>query len=341
MSKDTPTAEKLAITDAWLIKLDKAAGNISLMVEEDQTVYFNRIIDNPVAMWKALQTTHMQKRPRAHFNTYDDLFSIRKQEEESLQSLINRVEQSVTQIKNLHPEGFTLVELDSELASMALIRALPEDKVMTRSKTYQATPPVTVVPAKVQPKSKSTRSTKLIEEEQSEEEEEEEKPKPKGRGKRPGKVVVAERGKGKGKARGGVKISGKSVDEEGPSVPGEKKGKSKKTSVQRLAEDIESEEAEQILEVLGISVAPPRRLPAVSVNPQPISAPLVSGHVCRVTSVSVAVPPKLPLYDLGSSSASVFVSLPKLSSKDFTGASVLDSLSIGAGCKGIARTIHI
>ncbi|KAF9456118.1 hypothetical protein BDZ94DRAFT_1327190 [Collybia nuda] len=86
-----------------------------------------------------------------------------------------------------------------------------------------------------------------------------------------------------------------------------------------------------MLEDSGISVAPPRRLPAVSVNPQPISAPLVSGHVCRVTSVSVAVSPKLPLHDLGSSSASVFVSLPKLSSKDFTGASVLDSLSIGAG----------
>ncbi|KAF9455448.1 hypothetical protein BDZ94DRAFT_1139675, partial [Collybia nuda] len=53
--------------------------------------------------------------------------TIRKQEYETLQSLMNRVEESISVIQNLRPESFTMVELDSELASMALIRALPED----------------------------------------------------------------------------------------------------------------------------------------------------------------------------------------------------------------------
>ncbi|TFK16352.1 hypothetical protein FA15DRAFT_551132, partial [Coprinopsis marcescibilis] len=47
---------------------------------------------------------------------YDDLFSVRKRENESLQALINRVDDPMQQIRNLRP-----------LASMALIRALPDE----------------------------------------------------------------------------------------------------------------------------------------------------------------------------------------------------------------------
>jgi hypothetical protein len=51
------------------------------------------------------------------FNAYDELFSIRKLEEESLQSLINRVETAKRSIKELRPSTFTLDMLDDELAS--------------------------------------------------------------------------------------------------------------------------------------------------------------------------------------------------------------------------------
>ncbi|PFH44982.1 hypothetical protein AMATHDRAFT_164154 [Amanita thiersii Skay4041] len=84
-------------------------------------------IDNPVKMWTALESVHLQKKPGAHFNAYGDLFSIRKEDNESLQSLMNRVETAITKIKDLHPKDFTLDSLDSELASMTLIRALPEE----------------------------------------------------------------------------------------------------------------------------------------------------------------------------------------------------------------------
>jgi hypothetical protein len=97
------------------------------MVEQEQRVHFSGIQDDPVKMWQALEAVHHQKKPGMHFNAYDDLFSIWKLEEEPLQSLINRVEDCKKRIKELRPPNFTLEMLDDELASMALIRALPDD----------------------------------------------------------------------------------------------------------------------------------------------------------------------------------------------------------------------
>ncbi|EKM73242.1 hypothetical protein AGABI1DRAFT_135259, partial [Agaricus bisporus var. burnettii JB137-S8] len=97
------------------------------MVEQEQRIHFQGIQDSPVKMWEALEAVHRQKRAGMRFNAYDDLFSIRKLEEESLQSLINRVESSKRKIKELRPSSFTLEQLDDELASMALIRALPDE----------------------------------------------------------------------------------------------------------------------------------------------------------------------------------------------------------------------
>jgi len=69
----------------------------------------------------------MQKQSGTRFNAYDDQFSIRKHEEEDLQSLINCVDDAVHCICDLWSIGFTLDKLDDELATMALIRALPDD----------------------------------------------------------------------------------------------------------------------------------------------------------------------------------------------------------------------
>ena len=98
-----------------------------LMVDNTQRVHFRGIKDDPVKMWGALKEVHMQKRPGTRFNAYDDLFSIRKREEEDLQSLINRVDDALHRIRDLRTTAFTLDKLDDELGAMALIRALPED----------------------------------------------------------------------------------------------------------------------------------------------------------------------------------------------------------------------
>src|SRR6266567_250769 len=61
------------------------------------------------------------------FNAYDDLFSIRKQDDETLVGLGVRIEKAMQTIQNLRSSKFTIEQLDEELQCMALIRALPEE----------------------------------------------------------------------------------------------------------------------------------------------------------------------------------------------------------------------
>ena len=51
-----------------------------------------------------------------------------KNENEPLQSLINRVENIIKNIKDLHPNNFNLKFLDEKLTSMLFIGALPAEK---------------------------------------------------------------------------------------------------------------------------------------------------------------------------------------------------------------------
>lgn len=113
--------------DEWDEKKEKAAGYIYLMVESSQTVHLKDSDGDPVAMWNKLKTVHLQQKPGARFNAYDDLFSIRKLEEETLQSLASRVDAAMQHIQNLRPTDHDLIKLDEELICMAMIRALPED----------------------------------------------------------------------------------------------------------------------------------------------------------------------------------------------------------------------
>ena len=78
-------------------------------------------------MWQLLEAAHLSKKPGAHFNAYDDLFSIRKQDSESLVDLGVRIEKAMQAIQNLWPVGFTIEQLDEELQCMALVCALPDE----------------------------------------------------------------------------------------------------------------------------------------------------------------------------------------------------------------------
>ena len=73
-SPDKPTAEELRAEDKWEDKQMKAAGELFLNVLPDQRTHFAGLEDDPVAMWAALEKVHLQKRPGARFNAYDDLF---------------------------------------------------------------------------------------------------------------------------------------------------------------------------------------------------------------------------------------------------------------------------
>ncbi|KAJ7926413.1 hypothetical protein B0H13DRAFT_1497174, partial [Mycena leptocephala] len=78
-------------------------------------------------MWTALEKKHRQKKPGARFAAYNALFSIHKDPDETLTALMGRVDDAVSLIQDLRPAAHTLDDLDGELASMAMIRALPEE----------------------------------------------------------------------------------------------------------------------------------------------------------------------------------------------------------------------
>jgi hypothetical protein len=72
-------------------------------VEENQKIHFVMILDDPVKMWAALAAVHLQKRSGACFNAYDNLFLIRKQEDETLQLFMNRVDTAINHIHSTLP----------------------------------------------------------------------------------------------------------------------------------------------------------------------------------------------------------------------------------------------
>jgi hypothetical protein len=111
----------------WKKRAQKAAGELFLSVEQDQKSHFHSILSDPILIWTTLRDAHMSKKPGARFNAYDNLFSIRKQPNESLQALYARIDTAMQNIQDLRPDSFTLKKLDDELHSMALIRSLPDE----------------------------------------------------------------------------------------------------------------------------------------------------------------------------------------------------------------------
>ena len=115
----------------WDIKADKAAGELYLSCSVEQRTHIEAVQDDPVKIWTTLASTHLQKRPGARFNAWDDFFSIRKLPEESLSTLIARIEDGMAKVQELRPtdstKAYTIKELDEELVCMAMVRSLGEE----------------------------------------------------------------------------------------------------------------------------------------------------------------------------------------------------------------------
>ena len=122
-----PSSSNIEEYQKWRERADKAAGDIYLSIEDDQKHHLGGILDEPKKMWELLEQGNQSKKPGTRFNAYNDLFSVRKQDNEGLEELIARIAEKARNIKDLRPPGFTLERLDDELHSMALIRALPDE----------------------------------------------------------------------------------------------------------------------------------------------------------------------------------------------------------------------
>ena len=101
------------------------AGELFLSLEDDQKTHVQDCFDDPVKMWTKLESVHLQKKPGMRFNAWEEFFSIHMEENESLSALMTKIEAAMQKIKNLRPTPFSLDDLDNELVSMTMIRALP------------------------------------------------------------------------------------------------------------------------------------------------------------------------------------------------------------------------
>ena len=55
----------------WRKRRDKAAGELFLAVSPEERAHFGGEQDDPVKMWKVLETAHVKRRPGARFNAYN------------------------------------------------------------------------------------------------------------------------------------------------------------------------------------------------------------------------------------------------------------------------------
>ncbi|KAJ8579217.1 hypothetical protein M405DRAFT_835998, partial [Rhizopogon salebrosus TDB-379] len=106
----------------WHVKADKAAGELYLACSVEQRMHIDAVQDDPVKIWTTLASIHLQQRPGARFNAWDDFFSIRKLPDKSLSTLIARIEDGMSKIQELRPTGaknaYNIQDLDAELICM-------------------------------------------------------------------------------------------------------------------------------------------------------------------------------------------------------------------------------
>ena len=87
--------------EEWNDKADKACSLLTLGVEQSQRIIFQNVSNDPIKIWTALEVAHIQRCPGTRFNAYDDFFSIRKNESESLQTLMARIDNVMSKMQNL------------------------------------------------------------------------------------------------------------------------------------------------------------------------------------------------------------------------------------------------
>src|ERR1700738_2808425 len=97
--------------DKWEDDCLRAAGWLKRMVEKGQRAHFKNVDENPVQIWEKLEAAHLTKLPTECFNAYTDFFDITLAPDESLSSIILRIDEGFQRIVNLRPAGFTLTDL--------------------------------------------------------------------------------------------------------------------------------------------------------------------------------------------------------------------------------------
>lgn len=123
----------------WDNKEMKAAGVIEQSLDESNASHCEGLFGNAIAMWQKLEQIHNAKTPGTRFNAIHSLFSIRKEDDETLEALMTRTKATMQRVKSLRPTpdgAYTLEMLDNELVIATLLQALPDSFNHVTSSLY-------------------------------------------------------------------------------------------------------------------------------------------------------------------------------------------------------------
>ena len=113
--------------DEWDNQQEQAAGLLARMVERQLHHHFKDYRTDPVRIWDILKRENTAVAPGMRFNAYDDLFGMRKRDDETLEDFGDRVTNSMQRVKDIRPPAYTLNDLDQELEVMVMLRGLDDN----------------------------------------------------------------------------------------------------------------------------------------------------------------------------------------------------------------------
>ena len=105
----------------WKLAYDAAAGELFGCLEKTQWAYVSGLEDAPDKMWDALEVANFHKKAGTRFNAYDELFGLRKKEEETLMEFGAGAQGATANVVVLWPAGFDIVMVDQEMTVMAML----------------------------------------------------------------------------------------------------------------------------------------------------------------------------------------------------------------------------
>lgn len=117
----------------WILANLQAAGLIYNSVSAGIQPFIREHMGDSKKMWDELATKFQQQNATARFIILNDFLGIQKQADESLSTLIGRVDTALQNLCASHKKDMTIADLEDELAYSALIRALPEEFSSFRS----------------------------------------------------------------------------------------------------------------------------------------------------------------------------------------------------------------
>ena len=118
---------------AWTIANLQAAGLIYNNVAPNIQPFIREHMGDALKMWQILEKKFQQSNATSRFIILSGLLSIQKQPEDSLSTLIGKVDNALLALKASNTTSLTLEKFQEELAYSSLIRALPDEFASFRS----------------------------------------------------------------------------------------------------------------------------------------------------------------------------------------------------------------